>query len=240
MDISASPFAFAPERCAIVACEMITDELNLVMNELDCAMPVTWLDRGLHETPALLRARLEEAIASLDGAYETILLGMTLCGKAVEGVGAAHARLVIPRCHDCIHMLLSGEPDTHTLYLTRGWLSGERSLEAGFQRACQTSGEQKAMRVYRIMLKNYAAIGMIDTGAYDLPSACSVPRALAERFGLRFDLCRGSTRVLKKLLTGQWDESFCCILPGETLRLQDFLDEPFPSGDNSCTKGAWI
>lgn len=225
---SSEPIApgIAPARCALIACEMIGDELRLVMDELGCAMPVTWLDRGLHETPALLHARLTEAIAALDGKYETILLAMALCGKAVVGVGAAHAQLVIPRCHDCIHLLLPHEPDVHSLYLTRGWLSGERSLEAGFVRACQAHGEKKAMRVYRTMLRNYAAVAMIDTGAYDLASACAAIRPLAERFDLRLDRCAGTARMLRALLTGQWDGSFCCVPPGEALRLQDFLDEP--------------
>ncbi|MEA4970663.1 MAG: DUF1638 domain-containing protein [Candidatus Pelethousia sp.] len=211
-------------NCAIIACEMLEDELAYVMRIHGCDMPITWLDRGLHDTPKRLQAQLEAAIKKY-AAYPTVLLAITLCGNALEGVGSATSRLIIPRFHDCIQMQLACERNAYSLYWTRGWLLGDQSFEAEYLRACKKYGEEKAMLVYRLMLKNYTSITMVDTGAYNIEESMDIPRAFAERFDLRLSTCKGSMRVLDKLVSGQWDEEFYTLEPGETCSLTHFLSD---------------
>ena len=41
-----------------------------------------------------------------EGVYDAILLGYGLCGNGLAGVTARHTRLVLPRAHDCIGILM--------------------------------------------------------------------------------------------------------------------------------------
>ena len=91
----------------LLSCEMLEDEMQLALQRTGVQMPIVWLDAGLHEYPAKLRASLREKIAELEQSYDTILLGFCLCGNAMDGVGASRARLVVPRFDDCIRMLMS-------------------------------------------------------------------------------------------------------------------------------------
>ena len=88
----------------LLSCEMLEDEMQLALQRTGVQMPIVWLDAGLHEYPAKLRASLREKIAELEQSYDTILLGFCLCGNAMDGVGASRARLVVPRFDDCIRM----------------------------------------------------------------------------------------------------------------------------------------
>ena len=158
---------------AVIACRMLEDELLLAMRRTGKEYPVAWLESGLHETPQLLHAALMEAIAAYDGRYGVLLLAMGACGNAVDGIGAAHSTLVLPRFQDCIGLLLDEPRASDAFYLTRGWLRGERALPCAYRRARERYGEKTARAVYEIMLRNYAAFSLLDTGAYPLSG---VPR----------------------------------------------------------------
>ena len=79
----------------LLSCEMLEDEMQLALQRTGVQMPIVWLDAGLHEYPAKLRASLREKIAELEQSYDTILLGFCLCGNAMDGVGASRAQLVV-------------------------------------------------------------------------------------------------------------------------------------------------
>jgi hypothetical protein len=48
----------APAGGVVLACAMLEDEVALAMRRAACALPVVWLERGLHERPEKLRAEL--------------------------------------------------------------------------------------------------------------------------------------------------------------------------------------
>ena len=68
----------------LLSCEMLEDEMQLALQRTGVQMPIVWLDAGLHEYPAKLRAALREKIAELEQSYDTILLGFCLCGNAMD------------------------------------------------------------------------------------------------------------------------------------------------------------
>jgi hypothetical protein len=70
---------------------------------------VTLLRRRLHDTPQLLRGRLQaeiDAASEADPTYDAVVLAYGLCGGASAGIAAGGVPLVVPRAHDCITLLL--------------------------------------------------------------------------------------------------------------------------------------
>jgi hypothetical protein len=74
-----------------------------------------------------------------------------------------------------------------------------------------------------MILKNYRSLVMLDTGAYPLEESLAEVRRRGETFGLEVRDCPGSTRILEKLFSGNWDGEFCLIPPGEQVRQEPFL-----------------
>jgi hypothetical protein len=205
----------------MIACRMLEDEIAAAMKKTGADIPVVWVEKGLHEKPDKLRAALMEQIEAQRHAG-TILLAYALCGNAMIALGSGTSRLVVPRFHDCIQMGLAIEPDRsaamdiHSMYFTRGWLRGERSLAASYQRVCRRYGTEKARYVYKDnILKNYRSFTLLDNGAFPVDECLPEVRALAGQFDLECKVCAGSTRILEKLVSGDWGREFCILPPGE-------------------------
>jgi hypothetical protein len=207
---------------------MLEDEIRLAMRKTGCTLPVVWLERGLHERPEKLREELLRHIGEHPVSH--ILLAFSLCGNALIGVGSPTSRLVAPCFPDCIHMglaLTAGQPaaaDIHSLYVTRGWLTGERSVLAAFRRDCDTFGRETALQVYRDEIyKNYQSLCVLETGAYTPEEIQAAARETAETLGLVLRAVPGSVRVLEKLFAGDWDDEFRIAEPGGRFTPEQFL-----------------
>ena len=103
------------------------------------------------------------------------LLGGGLCSNGVVGLGSDDG-LVMPRCHDCIAMLL-GSPKRYyeifikypgTYFLTEGWIRNHGDpLSTVKYRYAPKMGEKKAFRGMVLELANYKAICFVDNGVGD-------------------------------------------------------------------------
>ncbi len=88
-----------------------------------------FLEYGLHDTPDKLRQELQKCIEK-SSQYDTLLLGYGLCSNGVAGLKSDKHRIIIPRVHDCISLLLGSraryedEFERHpgTFYLSNGWI----------------------------------------------------------------------------------------------------------------------
>ena len=213
----------------LIACEMLRDEVELAMERTGIEYPTIWLDKGLHKTPADLRASLMDKLNQLEQ-YDTVLLAMALCGGALDGVFSPHARLAVPRFDDCIRMVLSMEPgmrnaaDARSLYYTRQWLDSDGHITMERMEYIQRYGEKKARKIMRLMLANYKTYRMVDTGAYDLSQWEERAKADAADLELEYGTQPGTVRVLEKLLRQEFDDEFLVVAPGEKLTQRMFLD----------------
>ncbi len=214
---------------AIIACEMLRDELCAAMEKLHIDTPVIWLEKGLHDVPENLKRKLQETIDEMEQDYDLLLLTLPYCGGALNGIHCSRARLVAPRFDDCIRLLLSqregqrNEADCHTLYYTAQWLSSERYLLRDFEDYQRRYGEKKAKKVQKAMLMNYRDYCMVDTGAYDLAALRPQAQEDAAKMDLAYTECPGTLRVLEKLLLHEFDEEFCIAEPGESFSTNQFL-----------------
>lgn len=217
-------------REILIACGMLRDELELAMERTGLAPETVWLDKGLHEFPATLRAAVQSEIDRREETCELFLLGMAYCGGALDGVGSRTAAVAVPRFDDCIRLLLSLEPgsrdpgDSRSLYLTRQWMLSDRSLVREMEGYRLKYGEKKAEKIRRAMLAGYRELRMLDTGGYDLAGCEEAARADAEALGLAYGCQKGTVRVLEKLLRHEFDGEFCFAGPGERLSQRLFLN----------------
>ena len=210
----------------IIACHTIADELNSLISEIGCTYPVLWIQSGLHNSPELLKNHLQEELDHLSN-VDRVLLAFGYCGNALIGLTPSLYEMIFPRVDDCISLLLgssrirkeiSGTMGTY--FLTKGWLDYEKNIWFEYQEAVKRYGATRADQLYRLILKHYGRLGIIETGAYPLESISETTHAIAETLKLKHEVIPGTLEYLKKLLTGPWDEEdFVIINPGETVTL---------------------
>jgi len=202
----------------IIACETIDDEIHKVNRR---GYPCHFLEHGLHRTPDLLRARLQEAISQVKEG-EVILLGYGLCSNGVVGLRSSDKWLIIPRVDDCISLLLGSrktylehfqrEPGTY--YLTKGWIDHGKTPYQQYHEYLERYDRQTALWIAKELLKNYTRVALIDTGAYDLNGCRTYAQQFAAFFGLRLEEVPGTIQILHDLLKGRWGRDFLVVEPG--------------------------
>lgn len=207
----------------LIACAMMEQEIKKVCEQLHSQIPVIWLERGFHNTPEKLKEKLQNLIDELQDQDE-ILLTYGLCGKGTEGLVSAHAVLVLPKFDDCINMLLChgkrevrGLAQAGTIYLTEGWIQDEESILNKHAEYAEAYGEEMAEYLMETMYANYKTVAVIDTKCGSLTKTLQYAEKTARTLNLDAKIVDGSTEMLKRLLTGQWDENFIVQQPGKPI-----------------------
>ncbi|MDN5376300.1 MAG: hypothetical protein PWQ39_1340 [Thermacetogenium sp.] len=213
----------------VIACQTLSDEVNMAIAETGVKHPVIWVESGLHNHPETLRMRLQETVSRISN-VENIILCYGYCGNSLLGLHSTRARLIVPRVDDCISLLLGSYEKREALsremvsyFLTRGWIVNENNIIREYERCVERYGKERAQRVLKMMLEHYRRLILIDTGAYPLDDACLAKSyEIAEMMGLKHQVVKGSIGMLKQLLTGPWDENFIVLEPGEELSMDYF------------------
>lgn len=109
-----------------------------------------------------------------------------------------------------------------TYFLTRGWLVNESNIIKEYETCVSRYGKEKSQRIFKIVLEHYKRLVLIDTGAYPLDDCVEKSSSFATQLGLEYRIVPGSLELLKKLLTGPWDDDFIVLPPGKELSLDDF------------------
>jgi len=212
-------------KTVIIACHTIADELNNLINETGCTYPVLWIQSGLHNSPELLKKHLQEELDHLSN-VDQVLLAFGYCGNALLELTPPSYKMIFPRVDDCISLLLGSSRNRKeisgamgTYFLTKGWLENERNIWFEYQETVKRHGKTRTDQIYKLLLKHYERLGIIETGAYQLESILETTHTIAETLELKHEVIPGTLEYLKKLLTGPWDEEFVIINPGETVTL---------------------
>jgi hypothetical protein len=180
------------------------------------------------DTPAAWGAAAEKA-------YDAILLGYGLCGNGLAGLQARSIPLVLPRAHDCCTLLLGSRAAflehfgdslssswSSAGYIERGstyFRSSDmgRSIGYGIEYAELVGkyGEENAAYVWETMhpVIEETQLRYIETDETAGLGYAERMRAQATLEGKEFVLYRGSTRLLRALIAGGWDEEEFLIVP---------------------------
>jgi hypothetical protein len=215
----------------LIACSMIEDEVNAVLDSLDLRdIEIRWQERGHHNDPDRLREVIQAGIgrAEIEGA-EIIMLAYGLCGKGAAGWHSQKAVLAMPRFDDCINMMLcTGRRDRRNylkaghMYLTGGWSRDEGALLTMLDSYLAKYGERKGRKLMKLMLDSYTDVTVIDSGCYELEPVLDYAEECAEKLGLNKSMVSGGNEPIRKLITGEWDDDILVKKPGEEVHEEDF------------------
>ena len=205
----------------IIACKTIEQELLASMNKAGCEYSVLWLESGLHNWPDKLRNRIQELLDQCQS-YDTVLLAMSFCGNSVVGLKTHDYRLIIPRCDDCITLLLGSvtrrQEAKATYFLTEGWLKGELNLWKEYQNCLAKYGEKRGKRIFSALLAHYKNLALVDTGCFDREALEKHVQEIAAVLGLEYICLEGTLDHLKQLLAGPWTaDRFVQVEPRSTV-----------------------
>lgn len=217
----------------IIACSVLQDELDMVFGELGYSFPCIWIPQGLHNTPELLREKLQEILDSISHAGR-IILCMGYCGNAVLGLKNGSCELVMPKVEDCITLLLGSQErrrkmteEEGTYFLTKGWIQGGRTIWNEYEHLKMRCGAVRAVRLLREMMKNYSRLVILDTGAYKISEVRGEVEKTADILALRCQTAEGTVEYLKELVSGPWPEQrFLTVPAGMTVTEEALTDAP--------------
>ena len=176
--------------------------------------------------------------ATPEGVYDAILLGYGLCGNGLDGLTARHTRLVLPRAHDCIALLMGSreryqeyfERNPGTYYRSTGWLERGKGLQQlthdtmGFDEPLEAMirkyGEDNGRYLYEEMTRyrsQYSKLTFIETGLEADGKFIAEAAAEAEQKGWSFERLPGDWRGCAVWCDGEWTEAeFVIAGPGQS------------------------
>jgi hypothetical protein len=212
----------------IISCEVLRNELELVLARDGRDLEIEFVDGALHDYPDKLRSALQERIDGTPGERD-ILLCCGRCSNGTVGLEARGHRLVLPAVDDCISLLLGSRTrylEEHraqpgTYYYTRGWVDFIDDPYKEYLQIVPKYGEEKAARLARLILQNYTRVAVIETpGVPGLEDKREYLETVGAFYELPLEQLTGSLRFLEKLVAGPHDEEFIVVERGE------LLDEP--------------
>ncbi|HEY3423205.1 MAG TPA: DUF1638 domain-containing protein [Negativicutes bacterium] len=214
----------------IVACEVMKEELLAVTADSD--IEFEFISMGLHLYPEKLGKELQQILNGLTG-YSRVILAFGLCGGAAKNLKTVRFTLTIPRVHDCIPLLLGSkaayekfhQEETGTLYLSCGWMNGERTILSEYDRIYKKYGEKKATGLFKRMYSGYQRALFIRTGSAVEPQCLQRSHQVAALLGLSHQITQGDTSFIKKIVKGPWSTAdFINVPPGGTVDEWAFYD----------------
>ena len=214
-------------KAKVFVCSTLADEIKKVLPQ---GMSYELLPYALHQEPQKLNLELQARIDS-DKDHDTLLFGYGLCSNGVVNLHSLTHTLVIPRVHDCISLLLGSrqiyqrefEKCPGTYYLSKGWIDQGAEPQAEFLEYCAKHGERSARYIIASMYHHYNKLVFIDTGVGNYESLVNYSKQVAEFMGATFEERKGSSQLLERLVTGEWDKDFVVIPPRMMVTAENFF-----------------
>lgn len=219
----------------VIACHVLWRELCNYSSHAKHVFTFNFLEQGLHNTPDVLRARVQEAVDAVpEGSCDAILLGYGLCSNGLMHVRARKTPLVVMRAHDCITFLLGSRAkyreyfDSHpgTYWYSPGWIDdtlmpGRKRYAVLRAQYVEQYGEENAdylMEMEQGWLRAYSNCAYVDLGFADTEQYKAFARDCAQWLGWNCDFITGDPGLVARFLDGQWEgEDFLVVRPGERI-----------------------
>lgn len=228
-----------------LACDVLARPLYLSAAHSPHIVDIELFPRGLHNTPDILRARLQERIDSAaDQGYDAVVMAYGLCGQATAGLTARDKPVVVPRAHDCITIFLGSrerydvqfeqQPGTYWYaldYVERDdGTGGNMGMGAGtgtqgqavYEEYVEKYGKDNADYLMQVMGEwqaHYKRAAYIDMGVGDGSQVENIARSDASQRGWIFEKVSGDMVLVRRLLFGDWERDFLILEPGQSLKM---------------------
>jgi hypothetical protein len=208
------------DEFGLVACDVVRTEFETALGGRQ--VKSRFLEYSLHSTPNLMAGRINEAMADLKAqGAERVVLGYGLCSNGVVGL-ESEGGLVMPRCHDCIGMLL-GSPRRYfemfrkfpgTYFLTEGWIRNRGDpLSSAIYKYAPKMGEKKALRGMSLELANYKSFCFVDNGVGDREAVRERTMENCKVFGKEYMELESGLDYFTGLLEGPHPDDEFLVLP---------------------------
>ncbi|MCC6683302.1 MAG: DUF1638 domain-containing protein [Phycisphaeraceae bacterium] len=225
-------------RLAVVTCAVMEIEVEHFLNGQANVVHLEKLEQGLHNDPPLLSKRLQEVVARLEKETdaEAIVLVYGLCSRGIENVTAMRCRIIVPRAHDCITLLLGSrqryaeyvKQNPGTYWYSPGWNRhhtppGPQRYEKLRRQYVEKFGEDNAdflMESEQAWFNTYdrATYVSLTVGATEQDKQYT--RNCADWLKWNYDEQEGDPQLLIDLLAGRWDDDrFLILQPGQSAQL---------------------
>ena len=229
----------------LIACEVLTREVCRHVADSPHTIDLEFTPKAAHDDSNRLRALLQSRIDAAEDSprqYEAILLGYGLCGNSTVNLTARKTKLVIPRAHDCCTLFLGSRERFRqhfanapsTPFSTLGYLERDGAYSRESTSGITTGlygtleeyiaryGEENGRYLFETLHASIKAAEGKRVVFIDMPetrhlNALSRCRALAEAEGKELMVLEGSSRLLRKLIHGEWDEEFLVVEPGQRI-----------------------
>lgn len=229
----------------LIACEVLTRAVCRHVADSPHTIDIEFTPKGAHDDSNELRALLQSRIDAAEASprqYEAILLGYGLCGNSTLNLTARQTQLVIPRAHDCCTLFLGsrerfrqhfadapstpfsalGYMERDGAYARESTLSHTTGLCATLEEYISRYGEENGRYIFETLCGSIQAAQGDRIVFIDLPetrhlNALERCRALAEAEGKELVVVEGSSRLLRKLVYGEWDDEFLIVEPGQRI-----------------------
>lgn len=221
-------------RYKIIACHVLWRELCYYAALSRNVFDFHFLKQGLHNTPDVLRRKIQDAIDETDSDYSAVLIGYGLCSNGIEGIAARQTRLVVVRGHDCLtHLLGSKERyqqyfDAHsgTYWYSPGWIdSGTQPSKERYERTYQEyvdkygdDNAQYLMETEQGWFKKYSNAAYTDLGFGANDHYREYTKQCAKWLGWNYDELQGDPQLVKRFVDGDWNsDEFLIVEPGQRI-----------------------
>jgi hypothetical protein len=223
----------------IIACKVLQSLVETCLAQT--VIPAVYMEYGLHRTPALMAAALQEKVDQILNP-SVIIFGYGLCGNGLVGLKARAHTLIVPRVHDCITLFFgsyqrylqdfTAEPGTY--YLTHGWLESGSNPLSEYLEAVGKYGREAADWIIDAQYQNYKRLVLIAPTRTELELCRDQAREVAEfcaaRWGFRCEERIGSDGFVKCLVTSaprlrESTDDFLVIPPGSEIKQEMFWRE---------------
>ncbi len=231
-------------KIKLIACEVLTREIGLCAANSPHTLSIEFTLKNAHDDANKLRQILQEKIDSSDSdAYDAVLLGIGLCGNSTAGLKAGKTKIIIPRAHDCCTIFLGSRhkfkevfenrqstPFTSVGYMERGTSlmhdTGEFAAQSGLQQSLddyieiygEESGKYLWDSLHQSTEDQNKDIIYIEIPELEHLGFAEKAKKWADENDKNFIKETGSISIIKKLLSGDWnEEEFLTVNPGEKI-----------------------
>ena len=237
----------------LIACEVLFREVCSHAATSNNVIDITFVRKGLHDIGAekMSKALQQEIDAVNSEDFDAILLCYGLCSNGVTDLHA-DIPIVIPRAHDCITLFLGSkeryrkyfDENPGTYFKSPGWvergnwsedaedsITSQLGLKRTYEEYVELYGEEDAQFIFETLggwEESYKKVAFINTGLGNIESYRNVSTREAEENNWEYEEVEGDTRLIGKLLNGEWDENEFLVIPkGNTIH---------PSSDENIVK----
>jgi len=244
----ASPRLVPPKRLLAIGCEILYREASAAIAQSPCVVDIEYMAKSLHDIgegpmSSRLQAKIDLSLASRtpDAWPDAVVLLYGLCNNGIRGLRAP-VPIVVPRAHDCITLLLGSRAryDEHfqanpgTFYRSPGWIERDSDPDANpasvtsrlgvtrdYAKLVEKYGEDNAKYLMETMgdwFKHYRRLTLINTGVGPYEKYRPICQAEARDRIWIYEEVAGDTVLIRKLLSGDWDDQdFLILQPGQKI-----------------------